>query len=52
MSEREPLPVWPLGWWVIKGEALLDALRRASDGEDPDVLYAELYANTRSENVE
>jgi hypothetical protein len=41
-----------LGWWVIKGEALLDALKRAAEGEDPDVLYAEMYANTSTESVE
>lgn len=35
-----------LGWWAISGEALIEALRRASSGEDPDLLYAELYANT------
>ncbi len=35
-----------LGWWTISGEAFLDALRRAHKGEDPDVLYAEHYANS------
>lgn len=35
-----------LGWWAISGEHLLSALRRAADGEDPDMLYAELYANS------
>lgn len=35
-----------LGWWAISGDALIAALRRASSGEDPDLLYAELYANT------
>lgn len=34
-----------LGWWTISGAALLDALRRAAAGEDPDWVYAELYAN-------
>lgn len=40
-----------LGWWAISGDALLEALRRAHDGEDPDVVYAELYANSDHENV-
>lgn len=40
-----------LGWWVIKGEVLLDALRRVSEGEDPDLVYAELYANTEVEKI-
>ena len=39
----------PLGWWTIKGEALLDLLRRAAAGEDPDLLYAEAYANAEHE---
>lgn len=33
-------------WWVIHGEELLAALRRVAAGEDPDMVYAELYANT------
>lgn len=35
-----------LGWWTISGETLLDALRAVADGEDPDMVYAELYANS------
>lgn len=38
-----------LGWWTISGEALLDALRRVRDGDDPDLVYAELYANSEVE---
>lgn len=34
-----------LGWWVIPGDLLLDALRRVAEGEEPDVVYVELYAN-------
>jgi hypothetical protein len=41
-----------LGWWTISGEAFLDALRRAHAGEDPDLLYAEHYANSDPETVE
>ena len=40
-----------LGWWVISGDALLDALRQAATGTDPDLLYAELYANADSTAV-
>lgn len=36
-----------LGWWTISGEALLYMLRRAASGEDPDLVYAEFYANCR-----
>jgi hypothetical protein len=38
-----------LGWWAISGEALLAALRRAAEGENPDIVYAELYANSKVE---
>lgn len=38
-----------LGWWAISGQAILDALRRAHAGDDPDVVYAELYANSDQE---
>jgi hypothetical protein len=43
MSEQD------LGWWVIAGDVLLDGLRRAAEGEDPDLVYAELYANAECE---
>lgn len=34
-----------LGWWTISGEALLDMLREVDAGADPDLVYAEHYAN-------
>lgn len=39
-----------LGWWSISGEGLLDLLRRAYAGEDPDMLYAEEYANAERDH--
>ena len=33
-------------WWTIAGSALLAALRRSHEGEDPELVYAELYANS------
>lgn len=39
-----------LGWWAISGDALLAALHRAHDGESPDLIYAELYANSREDS--
>jgi len=39
-----------LGWWVIRGAHLLAMLRRAHDGEDPDLIYAEEYANSDHEH--
>lgn len=38
-----------LGWWTISGDDLLEALRRAHVGEDPDLVYAEMYANSEVE---
>lgn len=40
-----------LGWWVIDGASMLEALRRVAAGEDPDLVYVELYANTEREDV-
>jgi hypothetical protein len=39
-------------WWVIESDNLLDLLRRAHAGEDPDLLMAEEYANGDHEQVE
>jgi hypothetical protein len=43
--------VKPLGWWSISGESLLFMLNRVADGEDPDIVYAEEYANAKREEV-
>lgn len=32
-------------WWAISGESFLVALRRAHEGENPDMLYIEFHAN-------
>jgi len=40
-----------LGWWAISGAALMDALKRANDGEDADLIYLELYANTETKDA-
>lgn len=34
-----------LGWWTISGEHLMHMLDRVHDGESPDLVYAEEYAN-------
>ncbi len=36
-------------WWTLNGAELLDALWRAHDGDDPGVVYVELYANSDME---
>lgn len=41
-----------LGWHVISGEGLLELLRRANAGEDPDLLFAEAWANAEHERNE
>lgn len=41
-----------LGWNVISSEGLLDLLRRANAGEDPDLLFAEAWANAEHEEIE
>lgn len=32
--------------WVIEGGELMKALKRVQGGDDPDIVYAELYANS------
>jgi hypothetical protein len=39
-------------WWVIDGDSLLEMLQRVADGEDPDMVYAEEYANGAHEPAE
>lgn len=39
-------------WNVIKTDMLIDMMKRAAAGEDPDIIYAEFYANCDHEQVE
>lgn len=39
-------------WWAISEEDIMDMLRRVADGDDPDVVYAEWYANSEHEQVD
>jgi hypothetical protein len=41
-----------MAWWVIEDVQLQEALKRAHAGEDPEVLYVELYANSDVDQVE
>lgn len=41
-----------LGWHVISGEELLEALRRVGTGEDPEAVYIEIWANSDHEQVD
>lgn len=39
-------------WWVIHGDEIMAALRRCAAGEDPDLMYLELVANSTYEEVD
>ena len=47
-----PLTDTDLGWWTIHGADLIEGLRRCAAGEDPDLVYAEMYANSQHEYPE
>lgn len=36
-------------WWVINGQELLNALKLCASGENPDIVYLELWANADTE---
>lgn len=40
-----------LGWWTLSGVDFLRGLRRCHEGDDPDLVYAEYYANSDHEFV-
>jgi len=46
-SSNEEIP--DLGWHVISGEDLLEMLRRVEDGENPELVYIEEWANAEHE---
>lgn len=39
-------------WWTISGDDLLAMLRQVANGDDPDLVYAEHYANSEHEHPE
>lgn len=41
MSESDPLQ-----WWTISGSEFLRALRLVAEGNDPEMVYTEFYANS------
>lgn len=49
--EWEAVPLDTLGWHTIQGEHLLDLLRQVRDGDDPDHVFAEMWANAQHERV-
>ena len=50
MDEEPSEDADPLGYWSISGSELLRLLRLASESNDPDMVYAEAYANSIIEN--
>lgn len=42
---QAPVPTW----WIIDGDTLLHMMCRVANGEDPDLVYAEEYANSEHE---
>ena len=41
-----------LGWHVIGGDHLLELLQRCAGGEDPDMVFAEMWANAEHHHEE
>jgi hypothetical protein len=37
-------------WWTINGDDLMTALWRAHEGDDPGVVYLEMFANSDAED--
>lgn len=46
--DKEPVETHD-AWWAIHASVIQQMMRRAADGENPDLLYVELIANSRSE---
>lgn len=44
-AQRDPCGAY----WVPAGTEFIAALRRANEGEDPELLYLEYVANSESE---
>lgn len=40
------------GWWAISGQAIMAALNRAHAGDDPELVYVELYANSETNHAD
>ena len=37
-------------WWTMSGKDLMAALKQAHDGETPEMVYMEMYANSTSKD--
>jgi hypothetical protein len=41
-----------MSWWVIEDAALMSMLRAVQQGDDPDIVFAEHYANSEHQKVD
>lgn len=39
-------------WWALNGQILMNALHRCHEGENPEIMYLELIANSDTIDVE
>lgn len=39
-------------WWSINGQVMFDAMVRCHKGEDPELMYLELIANSEITDIE
>lgn len=48
LKRETPLAVGAegLGWWHVEGAEVLASLHAVAAGEDPSLVFAELYANS------
>ena len=35
-------------WWTINGQVMLDAMWRCHNGQNPEIIYLELIANSET----
>lgn len=52
VSARRGSPKRPECWHVIEEARLMELLRRAQEGESPDLIYIEEYVNAEREEFE
>ena len=34
-----------MGWWIIHADEIIEMLRAVANGDSPDIVFAELWAN-------
>ena len=39
-------------YWAINGQVMLDAMHRCHEGENPELMYLELIANSDTEETD